>query len=511
MRLVKISNISQFKKACHSKQFIKIKAQTLFEKKYIKNLKNYCHDKFLKLFSKRKTIKYNFPFLTSYLKIHLKYFITSKTRSTFPKLIRNISKNSKQQKKLTAIFYNFYKTYNHPPKLSHIKFLAINPNFNTLLDKRKTTLNTSQRGLKKEFRKSIKHIKKLHKKEVEIKSQVYSLLNFTKENSNILGYRYARRKLLGLALTINTQPNQKLYNQLLTASLPLSSNSQKEDIHFYALLNSFIENNYPKSMRLIKKLKFEQNYNQLGSAKLKYWIAKTFEKNNQIKKAVRFYEDIIIKHPLSFYSIISIKTLANIGSTNLSQKLLNKYSSSNINFNFKSSSYQKSFLNNLKRMHVWLDLNLEHFVTLEYKNLLNQNQGEIYKTRSLASSFDKEESERHIFYLLLNTFYHKRKHLYSFKFIYQKLTQNAYSINSDLMSFLFPKEYYKSIKRKTKNMDPILVLSLIRQESAFNPKAKSIVGAQGLMQIMLPTARQYGRRITRRNLSNPHFNIKIGV
>lgn len=63
--------------------------------------------------------------------------------------------------------------------------------------------------------------------------------------------------------------------------------------------------------------------------------------------------------------------------------------------------------------------------------------------------------------------------------------------------------------------EPALVLALIRQESEFYPKARSSVGALGLMQLMPATARQTARgsglpydrsRLT----SDPEYNIRLG-
>jgi soluble lytic murein transglycosylase-like protein len=57
---------------------------------------------------------------------------------------------------------------------------------------------------------------------------------------------------------------------------------------------------------------------------------------------------------------------------------------------------------------------------------------------------------------------------------------------------------------------PDLAFRLVQLESGFNPRAKSPVGAVGLTQLMVPTARFYERGVTERDLYDPHRNLRIG-
>lgn len=66
---------------------------------------------------------------------------------------------------------------------------------------------------------------------------------------------------------------------------------------------------------------------------------------------------------------------------------------------------------------------------------------------------------------------------------------------------------------KARNLDPVLVLSIIATESSFNPKAKSKVGALGLMQAMPVYHREKLDRlgISQQDLYHPEHNIRVGT
>ncbi|MBE9044132.1 transglycosylase SLT domain-containing protein [Pleurocapsales cyanobacterium LEGE 10410] len=80
---------------------------------------------------------------------------------------------------------------------------------------------------------------------------------------------------------------------------------------------------------------------------------------------------------------------------------------------------------------------------------------------------------------------------------------------------LFPFPYQSEILKYTaqEQINPLLVLSVMRKESSFNPEIDSIVGAVGLMQIVPPTAQWVAQQIQlpEYSLTNPKDNIIIGT
>ena len=79
---------------------------------------------------------------------------------------------------------------------------------------------------------------------------------------------------------------------------------------------------------------------------------------------------------------------------------------------------------------------------------------------------------------------------------------------------LFPFPYQNEILTyaRQNQINPLLVISVMRKESTFDPEIDSVVGAVGLMQIVPPTARWVAEKIelSDYSLTNPEDNIRIG-
>lgn len=87
----------------------------------------------------------------------------------------------------------------------------------------------------------------------------------------------------------------------------------------------------------------------------------------------------------------------------------------------------------------------------------------------------------------------------------------------DALDLRFPIVYDNAILKASKKngLDPSWLFGLARQESAFNPKARSHVGATGLMQLMPKTGKLIARLINQplkntSELLNPNRNIQLG-
>ncbi len=87
----------------------------------------------------------------------------------------------------------------------------------------------------------------------------------------------------------------------------------------------------------------------------------------------------------------------------------------------------------------------------------------------------------------------------------------------DDLNIRFPTPFTSYVEKYAakRSLEPAFIYGIIRRESAFNPQARSPVGARGLMQLMPATAKQVSKKLklkspTRHDLYMPSFNINLG-
>ncbi|ERP87967.1 hypothetical protein Q670_16350 [Alcanivorax sp. P2S70] len=87
----------------------------------------------------------------------------------------------------------------------------------------------------------------------------------------------------------------------------------------------------------------------------------------------------------------------------------------------------------------------------------------------------------------------------------------------DTLAWRFPPAYRQTFEKagRENDLDPWLAMAVSRRESAFNPRARSPVGASGLMQLMPATARNVARdsghaRPDQEKLYDKDLNIALG-
>ncbi|MBL8150683.1 MAG: transglycosylase SLT domain-containing protein [Blastocatellia bacterium] len=98
------------------------------------------------------------------------------------------------------------------------------------------------------------------------------------------------------------------------------------------------------------------------------------------------------------------------------------------------------------------------------------------------------------------------------------LSYQGNETSQEVFEIFFPIIEKKTIKEEAKRrgLDPFVVAGLIRQESVFDPRARSRANALGLMQLLPSTGKLVAKKegagsIAADQLYNPQLNIRLGV
>ncbi|HAR41147.1 MAG TPA: hypothetical protein DCS07_00685 [Bdellovibrionales bacterium] len=101
-------------------------------------------------------------------------------------------------------------------------------------------------------------------------------------------------------------------------------------------------------------------------------------------------------------------------------------------------------------------------------------------------------------------------YLEKFRTLSALFREDSMLISRATLELYYPRKDERLKRSQNVGLDQFVLLSLVRQESAFNERARSTAGAVGLMQVMPSTARKF-ERLRAGELYEPATNVRIGV
>jgi soluble lytic murein transglycosylase-like protein len=122
--------------------------------------------------------------------------------------------------------------------------------------------------------------------------------------------------------------------------------------------------------------------------------------------------------------------------------------------------------------------------------------------------------------LALNQASASRESIYAIEVVMKSIPKDFHHalLPAAVRQLLYPRYFYSFIAADAKRYeaDPSLVLAIMREESRFNPRAKSQAAARGLLQFIITTARDIGRDIglvdvDPQDLYDPRVIIQLGA
>ncbi len=424
--------------------------------------------------------------------IALQFFQQSPPTYLLKKLFSRSQKKKFHHQVLSKIFITHQASQQQAIGNDLLKMLYIDPTLqdfiqveaikekNRIMSQELTSLYTDYKKIRRE--NDFWALKELTQRAIALYNEQYDFVRNSPKTFRLIGEALAK-------LNYNKEA-QQYFATLYSISYTYSG---KNNPFLFPFLWSYIQNEqYQEASKQIYKFSLLDNLSEY-STKIKFWIAYVFEQTNDKKLAHYIYSNIIINNPLDYYATLADNQM-HYHQNSFAKQIANSYLNRQPSSNLKLSTQLTTIV---KTINLWNFIGL-HRLAQQYVNQLLAN-----KTYPL--------NEKHLALEKVLTFL-KQQQLYLplFKTIFKNLHQIKLNNIKNLVRYLFPFAYYNKIATLSKKVNPIVILALIRQESGFNPKARSLPGARGLMQIMPSTAKDLQIKGVY-ELFDPQKNLKAGI
>jgi len=222
-----------------------------------------------------------------------------------------------------------------------------------------------------------------------------------------------------------------------------------------------------------------------------YWKWVSYKKEKNKKEAKAAAEDLLQEYPFTYYGLRVAKDL--YGAT-----FFKRY--------MKTNHVTQSFSKVLTKSEIEI---LSYFYVYEKRNDFKKAYFQIK-----AKLNPKQKS-------LMSLAFANLDHQIEVIRALNKVWDEEQGLRADpFVETSFPLSYAdlsREVSQKLKWVSPSLIHAVIRQESAFNEKARSSASAMGLMQLLPSTAKEVARRSKnktykkRKDLFKPQVNITLGA
>ncbi len=511
-QISKISTTSDF--INHCRQY-SVKKQTLPLERVLENvLGNYCRERTLEAIGrdidKNKVLSDE---AILFIQENLKFFLTKKNKKNFAFFIQSQSDRPDILKRLSQEVTTYSVRNEIVPSQEVLKDILINEQITKLIQDKGFNPLQHQNVFYVEFGKLINlGYKSLDDKPVlaKVKDHYQFLKNYLELNQDHLPVGLCLTRLNDFSKAVFRNGFKDLSRDIFKYIVKKNNKEIHEDALFFYLWTYLASNEYKEALKLANLHGLIKNSKTLNDSRLKFWIAYTHEKLDQKSEAISLYEDIVLNHPLTYYGIMSTKKLQTLKPESVVVTFYHNSVKTSDSTSLELKDIDDDYISSLVRLKAWSKIDSARMMKLELKRL---------KNHSMPSYLVKQATEKQLYLKsdlhLLNAriIQDSDNHLATFRYIYQVLDNKEVIFNRQVLEILYPKPYLNVLTKALNkdSLDPIIVLSLIRQESVFNPLARSRVGARGLMQLMPTTARHMRRNVRDKHLVDPKINIELGT
>ncbi len=272
----------------------------------------------------------------------------------------------------------------------------------------------------------------------------------------------------------------------------------RDKITWYLAWNELKEKKYPDAAKLFTELR-DRTESTFEISRYSFWLAKSFAASGQHDDAKDEFKKVIKNDPLSYYGLLSYREIGEP----LPKNMIRNDEADRVNYSGHLPHKLRVLID--ENYLAWLIATKEDSVARDYLD-------------SVAGNLRKKDSEDlEAWTALLQLYTRSQNYLAMFNQINLLNPTVRRNILEENPRLIFPNPYLDTVTKAASRFGVSVefIYSIMRQESSFNPLARSPMDAFGLMQLLPQVARRSAdaNSIDLANndeLYEPHVNIPIG-
>ncbi|MEE2959432.1 MAG: transglycosylase SLT domain-containing protein [Myxococcota bacterium] len=314
------------------------------------------------------------------------------------------------------------------------------------------------------------------------------------------------------------------------------------DARWFQAWNSYKNGELKEAKTLLED--FERRFPKSSLLpRVHYWQGRLFTKLGQSDKAKVAFQKVIEEKPSRYYGFLARQRLSefdtpmtttshfggpitlaaldsDVTTSNPTSKTRNKFKEAVGHVGLQKNGHSKTLKSlqpNGGSLFNWTD---KIGTTIRQLVRFNYPQEAVHMVDLLPPisniSSDQVRLSRLLLYQALGAY--NRAHRLVALYFKEQLSQDIRSNNEIYYQLSYPLAYAKTVSHVAEefSIDSWLILSIMRQESAFKPQAQSWASAQGLMQLIPRTGSEISKRLKLKDfnsgtLQQPTVNIRFGA